>query len=108
MGERKIMNTQAYLRGELVTIVDIDVQGRDVYIAYIDSTGVLKTTKTYAGSSNNSSLAVSGTTDELISTSNLIVQDGLRRNTTYLFRIGSGLNGQIVEYGGFWYEHTNL
>ena len=60
------MNIKTTLRGELVRIVDIDIQGREVYIVYIDPSNVLKTTKIYADVATTKSLAVSSSIDDLI------------------------------------------
>jgi len=39
------MNVTATLDGDVVTIVDVDINGSDIYIAYVDSSNDVKVTK---------------------------------------------------------------
>lgn len=45
------MNISATYNGEMVNIVDIDVNGHNIYVTYVDSMSNLKSSITYFGGS---------------------------------------------------------
>lgn len=60
------MNISVTFNGETINIVNIQVNGTEIYITYVDSTGALKVTRAFFSRKDDNAVATLGTDSIII------------------------------------------